>query len=287
MYIFLGIFVVVYLFFRFGMNMNTSETDIQKTFEQQQVEVASHEYSYEGRKMHYTVSGDPTKPAIVFIHGSPGSWDAYLNYLSDSSLARKYRLISVDRLGYGKSDAEPEPSLDMQAEAIYALIEQLPDSLPVAIVGHSYGGPVCYRLAMMHPDRINSMLIIAGLASAKHEKRLWIQRPLQSKWLRWLMPPALDISNREIVPLKQELKVIEDDWKKIKASTTIIQGKKDMLVAYQHAEYAEEQLAHMEPKMVWLPKANHFILWTQIDLMKQELIELVDKNSIEFFLERR
>jgi pimeloyl-ACP methyl ester carboxylesterase len=34
---------------------------------------------------------------VVFVHGSPGSWDAFIGFFKDSLLVGKARLISVDR----------------------------------------------------------------------------------------------------------------------------------------------------------------------------------------------
>ena len=41
-------------------------------------------------QIHYIETGDSTKPTLFFLHGSPGSWDAYKTYLSDSDLQKKY-----------------------------------------------------------------------------------------------------------------------------------------------------------------------------------------------------
>lgn len=284
LYIIGGLLLVLYLVFRFGMGaitgMTSSEEKIEKTFANAADRPAFNTYQVEGVDMHYADMGADSLPTIIFIHGSPGSWDAYLNYFTDSSLVGTFRMISVDRIGYGKSSkGQAESSLFKQGQMIEPLLDLVPDEVPVMLVGHSFGGPVVYRMAMEYPDRIDGLLILAGLADPEHEGRLWIQRPLMSPWLRWLLPPDMDVSNREIVPLKEELDAIASPvfWNRIQMPTTIIQGAKDMLVSVPHAEFAEERLAHIPAKHIRLPKENHFIVWTQQTLVAEQLHDLLQQ----------
>ena len=43
----------------------------------------------EGRHIHYAMTGSDSLPTLFFIHGSPGSWDAFAEYMKDSSIAEK------------------------------------------------------------------------------------------------------------------------------------------------------------------------------------------------------
>lgn len=71
-----------------------------------------------GRSIHYAriQSGPDTLPTVLFIHGPPGVWDAFVGFFADSALYNRAQLISVDRPGFGKSGlGQPEPSLRAQA----------------------------------------------------------------------------------------------------------------------------------------------------------------------------
>ncbi len=35
--------------------------------------------------LHYALAGDITKPGILFLHGTPGSWSAFKTYLNNPS----------------------------------------------------------------------------------------------------------------------------------------------------------------------------------------------------------
>ena len=52
--------------------------------------------TYEGihRKMGFAWSGDPVKRPLVFVHGSPGSWEGWSHFLLDSNL-QKYLKSSL------------------------------------------------------------------------------------------------------------------------------------------------------------------------------------------------
>jgi hypothetical protein len=58
----------------------------KKIFLQENVELFTATKEVEGCNMHYAKTGNDTLPTITFIHGSPGSWDAFMRYLKDKEL---------------------------------------------------------------------------------------------------------------------------------------------------------------------------------------------------------
>src|SRR5688572_28834384 len=61
--------------------------------------------SLRGRDIVYlqTAKGEQKKGALVFVHGSPGSIDAFLDYMVDTSLLARVDLVCYDRPGFGNS----------------------------------------------------------------------------------------------------------------------------------------------------------------------------------------
>ena len=55
----------------------------------------------DGFPIHYVQTGNDSLPTLIFIHGTPGSWNAFEMYLRDSLLRAHYRMISIDRPGFG------------------------------------------------------------------------------------------------------------------------------------------------------------------------------------------
>ena len=52
--------------------------------------------------LHYVFGGNPSKPAIVFIHGTPGSWRVFGPQLEDPELRQAAYLIAIDRPWLGR-----------------------------------------------------------------------------------------------------------------------------------------------------------------------------------------
>lgn len=270
-----AIVVILWGLFRFGINMEMDAAEVAAFARNNPVAPEFHRYAYGDQEIHYVGQGPRNRPTLLFIHGSPGSWDAYARYFSDSSLYKHYRLISVDRLGYGQTTpGQPEPDLALQAEVFRPLLETIPLDQALIVVGHSYGGPVAVRMAMDYPDRIDGLLLVAGIADPDREKRFWVQPLLQYPAFRWLLPPSMDVSNREIVPLKQELTEILDRWDQIRAETIVIQGGEDSLVDPANADFTLNKLSHIPASLVWLPGEDHFLIWTHYLLIKSAIQDL-------------
>ena len=123
---------------------------------------------------------------ILFIHGAPGSWADFSEYMSDSTLGKMSFMISYDRPGYSKLSDE-YMSVDDQVDVANAIINQFPDK-KIMLVGYSYGGPIAAVLAGKYPERIRSILLLAPVIDPYHEKIFWFNPILNSNAVSWLIP---------------------------------------------------------------------------------------------------
>ena len=99
-----------------------------------------------GRSIHaLAINAADSLPLVVMVHGSPGASDAFLDYLVDTALTRKARLVAYDRPGFGYTAGfgKPEPSLEAQADAVQTIADQLAPGQKIILVGHSLGGRDC------------------------------------------------------------------------------------------------------------------------------------------------
>ncbi|NJM26321.1 MAG: alpha/beta hydrolase [Bacteroidia bacterium] len=94
---------------------------------------------------------------VIFVHGSPGSLDAFIHFLTDSILLQRAVLVSVDRPGFGQSNfGVAEPSLHQQGELLMPLLNRYKkENKSIFLVGHSLGGPLIARMAIDHPDLVD------------------------------------------------------------------------------------------------------------------------------------
>lgn len=221
------------------------------------------------RKVHYAWSGDATKRALIFVHGSPGSWQGWAHFLLDKDLQRNYHIIAIDRLGYGASGRGiSETSLDKQAQAVLETLQSNLSSQKAILVGHSYGGPVIASAAMLEPQKIAGLVFVASSVSPELEKIKWFQYPATWLPIRLLIPSDLRVCNEEIFPLKSELSRKLPLWKNLKMPAVLIQGEEDELVPPGNLDFL---LKHLDKKTVLKVRRerdlNHFVPWKRPDLI--------------------
>lgn len=255
------------------MRMNLKETD--DYFQKQQVSFISRTLPVGDYKIHYIQTGNPNNPTLFFVHGSPGSWDAYKQYLSDSLLLRKYRLIAIDRVGFGNSNFGEAVNLSEQTKTINTFIHQIDNHRPIALIGHSLGGPVVVKMAADYPESFSHIVVLAGAVDPKAETpELW-RGIILKKPLRYLIPGALRPSNDELWWLKKDLYDLALSLKNITAKVVVIHGTKDPLVPYQNMAYMNKMFIHAKSiENISIENANHFIPWEHFDLIRDVLLKL-------------
>ncbi len=217
-------------------------------------------------------------PWVILLHGSPGSADAYLDYLADTSLTRRANLVAMDRAGFGYSDyGHPETSLQRQAADVKAVADQLAPGQKVLLVGHSMGGPVICRFAMDYPEQTAGIVNVAGSVDADLEPHPWWQPVLDVPPMSWLLPGSLWASNHEIRYLASELKQMMPFWANIRCPVEIIHAQDDSLVPVGNVDFCKKMLTgavRVEVKL--LPTGDHFILWSRRDVVKEAIFRLLN-----------
>ena len=233
------------------------------------------------RTLQYAWSGDPAKPPLVFVHGSPGSWEGWAHFLLEPELTQNYHVISIDRPGFGGSEVGGvEISLEAQAEEIFQVLQFNQSQKPALLVGHSFGGPVVAKMAMIHPERVSGVVFVASSVAPELEETKWIQYPASWWPIRVLIPTALRVCNEEIMPLKGELQKMLPDWKKITAQSVLSQGDKDDLVPPQNQDFLIEHLPKNSIlKVMRIPDLNHFVPWKRPDLIMDAIREFKGKKE--------
>src|SRR2546429_5479275 len=98
-------------------------------------------------RIHVATAG--TGFPVLLVHQTPRSWDEYRDVLP--LLGRGFRVIAMDTLGFGDSDAaEGEPSIEVWATAAFALLDALGEK-EFAVVGHHTGAEIALEMAASAP----------------------------------------------------------------------------------------------------------------------------------------
>ncbi|MGK4584303.1 alpha/beta fold hydrolase [Kitasatospora sp. HPMI-4] len=121
-------------------------------------------------------------PALVLAHGAGGGAEANWGTLI-GPLAEHYSVVAPDYPGSGASPVEEGPlDLDDLADRLVAAaVEEGHESFD--LVGFSLGSAVSVRAAARHPERVRSLVLVAGVAKAGSQIRLVIDALLAAERL--------------------------------------------------------------------------------------------------------
>ncbi len=271
-----GLFLLSWLLFAQScMSFRKSDADEKTEFLKDHVILRTDIFKVDGRQIHYAVTGNDSLPTIFFIHGSPGSWEAFSEYMKDSMLLKKFRMVSLDRPGFGYSDYGQPQHLDVQSAWISPVFSILNNHKAMFLAGHSLGGPMVIKLAADNPKVFSGIVVISGSIDPKQEKpERW--RPWLFKTpLNYFVPGAMRPSNEELWYLKKDLVALENDFSRITCPVYFIHGAMDTWVPPANIEYGKKLLINSPDIQVTLiPGANHFIPWSKFTEIRAVLLKL-------------
>lgn len=228
----------------------------------------------------YANAGDPDAQGLMFIHGTPGDWQAFRRYLVSTELQKEFFMVSVDRLGWGQSILDKKNvngDFELQAMSIVAVMNRYPDKKWI-LIGHSLGASIAPKIALRAPQQVSGLLLLAGSLDPKLGRPRWYNR-LAATWLaKRLMPGALGRSNDEIMPLSRQLAIMSEEIAAtyLDVRLMVMQGGRDKLVSPRNARYVEKhwQEKFSQVTLIELPDAGHFLPWAQSTIVLQKIREL-------------
>jgi pimeloyl-ACP methyl ester carboxylesterase len=222
---------------------------------------------------------EPERPSVLAIHGSPGTWDAFRGVLEDPELRARARLFAFDRPGFGASGrGAAEPSLARQAEAAAAVLEA-ERAAPAVLVGHSLGGPIAVRLAIDRPELVAGLVLVAPSIAPELEHRRWYNVAGSLRLIQLFLPTDWVTSNRELWPLREELRELLPRWRELGVATIVVQGEKDDLVDPETADFAQDVIPGPLADIRRIPDYGHFVLWQRPDLVRRAILDALDRAA--------
>jgi pimeloyl-ACP methyl ester carboxylesterase len=255
-------------------NFHRSDEQLRKIFEARKVAVQIQTYFLAGRQIRYAAAGKPGNPMVIFVHGAPGSLDAFANYLADPELLQYFHLISVDRPGFGASGyGDAVTSIGQQAAMLSPLLRINHSHQAPLLVGHSYGGPIIGKMAIDYPEQVGALLMLAPAVDPDLEKIFWISYPVRLKPIRILLPDVWKVTHEEKMQHSAELRDMQQQWPEIGQPTTVIQGQQDKIIHPRNAEFLERKMQKAEVNMIYHPRLNHMIPWKGKALVKKVIME--------------
>jgi len=113
-----------------------------------------------GLDIFYREAGDKSKPTILLLHGFPTSSFMFRNLIPQ--LAGKYHVVAPDYPGFGQSSMPQATEFDYTFENLTNIIDKFTKAVGItkySLYMQDYGGPVGFRLAVKHPERIQALII--------------------------------------------------------------------------------------------------------------------------------
>jgi pimeloyl-ACP methyl ester carboxylesterase len=102
------------------------------------------------KNINYTDEG--TGKAIALLHGFTESSKIWIGFASQ--LSKKYRVITIDLPGHGKSDCVgPVHTMELMADVVFTVLKKLRVG-KCLMVGHSMGGYVTLSFAAKYPKML-------------------------------------------------------------------------------------------------------------------------------------
>jgi pimeloyl-ACP methyl ester carboxylesterase len=103
---------------------------------------------------------NPNGRAVLLLHGknfSGAYWDDTIRALTEQG----YRVVVPDQIGFGKSSKPERYQFTFHALATHTrdLLDEVGVD-KVSVVGHSMGGMVATRFALMFPDRVEKLALV-------------------------------------------------------------------------------------------------------------------------------
>lgn len=129
------------------------------------------EFTVNGFRMHYDMKGKGDPLLLLHGLGSKGSdWKPQVDYFS-----QKYTVILPDMRGHGQSAImKGKYSIPIFAEDVASLLQFL-GIASTHIAGISMGGAIAQQLAVSHPERVKTLMVI----NAQPDFRMYT---LKNKW---------------------------------------------------------------------------------------------------------
>lgn len=275
-----GILICSCLVFDHFVQIRRSDEELYKIFSEQDIDASIHYYTTHNRRLRYVAAGPDSLPTILFLHGSPGSISYYSSRYRDSSLAGNFRILAVDRPGYGYSGlGNPEPSIQQQAMMIRPLLDSLHKAVhPIIVVGSSYGASVACRLAMDFPGLVDGLVLTGPAIGPGLETYFAITPFIENRSIRWFIPRIFRSANTEKVHHRQELEKMLPYWKDVRVPVYYLQGADDDIVDTANAGFARKNLVNAPSLEVkFLNGRKHLLARYEWAAIRQAILDTYDK----------
>jgi pimeloyl-ACP methyl ester carboxylesterase len=258
----------------------------------------------DGLTMYYELHGNmKSSKTIVFLNGlsqSTHSWGLVTPFFKDN-----FRVLLIDQILQGQSDKNSDwRTFDQHAKDVYELVSALGINRPI-IAGLSYGSMVAQHYAVLFPNELDKLILMATLA---HKTPYF--DAIGHAWWRALeaggYPLMFDVMlpnvlsenyfKNPLIPINamkdarlqsgmdatsliklmkatQEREDYRPMLKHIKVATLVLQGEKDSLLPPVFAEEVHKNLTNS--KLIIIKEVGHTLNLEAVQEISQHILQFV------------
>jgi pimeloyl-ACP methyl ester carboxylesterase len=136
----------------------------------------------DGLDIFYRESGPKDAPAVLLLHGFPTSSHMFRNLIP--ALGDRYHIVAPDYPGYGNSSAPSVDEFEYTFENLANVVEKFTEKVGLerySLYLMDYGAPVGFRLAVKHPERVDTLIVQNGNAYDEGlDNDFW--KPIKAYW---------------------------------------------------------------------------------------------------------
>jgi pimeloyl-ACP methyl ester carboxylesterase len=125
----------------------------------------------------YREAGPKDAPTLLLFHGFPSSsrmFEPLFARLSD-----RHHLVAPDYPGFGHSDWPDPKHFDYTFDHIASVMDNFAQALDLShytLYMQDYGGPVGFRMALAHPERVQALIVQNAVAHNEGLGAIWATR---------------------------------------------------------------------------------------------------------------
>ena len=222
--------------------------------------------------------GADTLPMLLLIHGAPGSLWGYMNLMDDEDLQKHFHIVSVDRVGYGKSALKLKKkrkyvtSIATQAKSLLPVFDLNHSDQKVIVLGRSYGAPIAAKMVSLVPEKVKELIMVSPVIDPDKEKFYWFSKWGRNALIQLFLPGAFNTATAEKYSHSDELKKLLPVWQNLNVPTTVIQGGNDWIADPTNIDFAKKHIKSKRAQYIILYNAGHMITYTHLDMIKEMLL---------------
>jgi pimeloyl-ACP methyl ester carboxylesterase len=238
----------------------------------------------DGYRMASWSTGSTAVTPVVCVHGAGTSSRPLLPLVE--RLGKNVETWAVDLPGFGQSSRPAEPlGLTALGEALADWLEAV-ELRPACLLGSSFGCQVVTEVAVRHPDRVRSLVLVGPTTDPA--ARTWPRTVL--RWLRdsvrespRMLPLKLadyrDCGARGVLfAFGESLRDrIEDRLPAVTVPTLVVRGERDTVVPHSWAE----EVTRLVPgaRLATVPNSPHMVPFREPEALAALVTEFVRQDA--------